>query len=130
METVHKQFRKRNAILSCLQATKTHPSADMLHALLQEDHPDISLGTVYRNLALFKSQGTIMSLGTFGGAERFDGNTAPHVHFVCTRCYDIIDLSDMQTPDSLCSAAAESAGGKVDACQLTFTGVCGKCLNL
>ena len=83
MDTPTKQFKKRNAILSCLRQTDLHPSAEMLHQMLQDDHPDISLATVYRNLSLFKSQGMIQSIGAVGGIERFDGNTAPHVHFVC-----------------------------------------------
>ena len=50
-----KQFRKRNAILACLRASKAHPSAETLYQILQKEQPDISLATVYRNLALFKS---------------------------------------------------------------------------
>ena len=55
MEAATKQFKKRNAILSCLRGTVLHPSAEMVHEMLREEHPDISLATVYRNLALFKS---------------------------------------------------------------------------
>ena len=58
METT-KQFRKRNAILACLRGTTCHPSAEKLYQMLQQEHPDISLATVYRTLALFKSQGII-----------------------------------------------------------------------
>ena len=81
-----KQFRKRNAILACLRGTTAHPSAETLYQMLQQENPDISLATVYRNLALFKSQGLIISVGNVNGVERFDGNTVPHVHFICTDC--------------------------------------------
>ena len=84
METCSKQFRKRNAILTCLRSTHLHPSAEMLHEMLQPEHPDISLATVYRNLSLFKNQGVIQSLGTVDGIERFDGNAQPHVHLSAT----------------------------------------------
>ena len=70
MEASSKQFRKRNAILSCLQRSKSHPSAEALYQDLRQEHPDISLATVYRNLALFRNQGIIRSLGTVCGAER------------------------------------------------------------
>ena len=53
MEAATKQFKKRNAILTCLQGTDTHPSAEMVHEMLHAEHPDISLATVYRNLARF-----------------------------------------------------------------------------
>ena len=93
-------------------------------------HPDISLATVYRNLALFKSQGTIASVGIVGGVERFDGNTDPHVHFICTQCGAVMDLPQISVPEELNSAVAQSSGGRVDNCQLSFTGICGECRKL
>jgi Fur family peroxide stress response transcriptional regulator len=128
MEGKSKQFRKRNAILSCLQSTDLHPSAEMVHQMLQEEHPDISLATVYRNLSLFKDQGKIQSLGTVKGIERFDANTAPHVHFVCGSCSAVLDLHQMEVPQSLCENAEICSGCKVDACQLMFQGTCRDCL--
>lgn len=127
MEQTTKQFRKRNAILSCLRATDVHPSADWVYAQLKPEYPDISLGTVYRNLALFKQQGLIASLGTVNGVERFDGNTEPHVHFICTHCDGVTDLPQIYVPQSMCSRAAAETGGQVNTCSLTFTGVCSRC---
>ncbi len=129
MEGSTKQFRKRNAILACLQQTHAHPSAEMVHEMLQKTHPDISLATVYRNLAWFKSQGMIQSLGTVNGIERFDANTAPHVHFVCTGCSAVIDLPQIAVPHSLETDTEKYAGCRVQGCQLTFTGLCGSCAN-
>ena len=127
METTSKQFRKRNAILTCLQHTTAHPSAEDVHRMLQADHPDISLATVYRNLSLFKKQGTIQSLGTVNGIERFDANTDPHVHFVCTDCDAVIDLPQIPVPTSLGAPAEETTGCRIEGCQLTFTGKCCSC---
>ena len=124
-----KTFRKRNAILEAVRGTTAHPSADMVYADLQHSHPDISRATVYRNLALFKSQGLIASLGTVAGVERFDGNTDPHVHFICNRCAAVIDLPQMAVPQELCSQAASQSNGRVDLCQLTFTGMCSTCCS-
>ena len=128
METSTKQFRKRNAILSYLRQTKEHPSAEMVYSHLKPEYPDLSLGTVYRNLAIFKDRGEIASLGTVNGVERFDGNTEPHVHFVCNCCSDIQDLMQMDAPQRLCSEAAHHIGGQVDSCQLMFFGTCQRCL--
>ena len=127
MEHPRKHFKKRDAILDCVRCTTVHPSADWVYARLKPQIPDLSLGTVYRNLALFKQQGLIASLGTVNGVERFDGNTAPHVHFICTSCSDVADLTGMQIPDSLSQSAAHCTGGHVSACQLTFTGTCRAC---
>lgn len=123
-----KQFRKRSAILSYLRATRSHPSAEMVLAGAQKECPDLSLATVYRNLSLFKSQGLVASIGTVNGIERFDGNTAPHVHFICNTCGKILDLPEVEAPAILCRAVEDSTGGRVEVCHLSFAGKCKECI--
>ena len=130
MEATNKHFWKRDAIFYCLRHTDTHPSADTVHQMLQEEFPEISLATVYRNLALFKRQGLIQSLGTVGGVERFDANTAPHVHFICTGCGAVVDLPGIHVPEELNQAVTRSSGGQVENCQLSFTGKCSDCCKI
>ena len=127
MESSTKQFRKRNAILEVLRMTDTHPSAEMVYEMLQKEHPDISLATVYRNLAWFKSQGMIQSVATVRGIERFDANTDPHVHFICSGCDAVLDLPQIEVPQSLSCSVEQCSGCNVQSCQLTFTGLCGSC---
>ena len=127
MEKATKHFRKRDAILTCLRQTTEHPSAEWVFSQLKPQIPDLSLGTVYRNLSLFKEQGLITSLGTVNGVERFDGNTEPHVHYICTGCGRVLDLHQIRVPEELNQAAAMGSGGEVTGCQLTFTGVCSEC---
>ncbi len=127
MEVSTKQFRKRNAILHYLQSVTNHPSAEMVFTQLKQEIPDLSMGTVYRNLNLFKNQGQAVIVATVNGVERFDGNTNPHVHFICTDCDAVIDLMDMEVPQQLRSAAEASCGGEVSDCQLSFTGLCSEC---
>lgn len=124
-----KHFRKREAILQYLRDTTTHPSAEMVFHQLKPQIPDLSLGTVYRNLSMFKQQGIIASVAVVGGVERFDGNTAPHVHFICNDCCGVLDLKDMDVPAALCAGAQTQTGGRVDSCQLCFTGLCGSCFE-
>ena len=126
---VTKHFRKRDAILNCLRMSREHPSAETLFQQLKSEIPDLSMGTVYRNLNLFKQQGLAMSVATVAGVERFDGNTCPHVHFICNDCGAVIDLEAMQVPDSLSQAAQQCCGGQVTGCQLSFTGICQICLK-
>ena len=130
MERTGKHFRKRDAILNCVRCTTTHPSAEWVYENVRTQIPDISLATVYRNLSLFKEQGLIRSLGTVNGVERFDGNTEPHVHFICTQCSGVQDLPEISVPEELNSAVARSSGGRVENCQLSFTGICGECRKI
>ena len=113
-----KQFRKRSAILACLQGTTAHPSAETLYAMVKVENPDISLATVYRNLTRFKEQGLIVSLGTVNGVERFDGNISRHAH--CGRVDDL-PMADVPIP---CLN-----GAKVENCSLSYTGLCRNCLR-
>ncbi len=128
METT-KQFRKRNAILDYLRHTDTHPSAEMVYTHLKRSIPDLSLGTVYRNLSMFKDKGEIASIGTVGGVERFDGNAAPHVHFICTDCNGVTDLHQITVPEVLNQEVHDQTGGQINVCQLTFVGQCKTCLE-
>ena len=129
MGVAKKHFKKRDAILECLRSTDAHPSADMVHEMLQAEHPDISLATVYRNLALFKQQGLISSVCTVKGVERFDGNAETHVHFICEECDAVSDLHEIHIPDSLNQEVTDCSGNQMRSCQMTITGLCSGCLN-
>ena len=125
-----KHFRKRDAILDYLRQSKAHPSAETIFTDLKPQIPDLAMGTVYRNLTLFKQKGLVSSVATVSGVERFDANTAPHVHFICTDCDAVIDLHKMQVPESLKAIAEACCGGSVSGCQLSFTGLCQNCTIL
>ena len=128
MEPRSKHFKKREAILNCLRSTNTHPTAEWVYTQLKAEYPDISLGTVYRNLAMFKAQGLITSVGSVNGVERFDANTEPHVHFICNTCHRVDDLPEMEIPPALSRAADRCSGGHAEICHLSFTGTCRECL--
>lgn len=124
-----KHFRKRDAIYACLQETKSHPSAEWLYEHLRSRCPDISLATVYRNLAKFREEGRICSVGTVNGVERFDANTMPHPHFICDRCGSVQDLDGFHADVPLLEMARRAIRGRVDQCTLCFHGLCEQCQN-
>ena len=128
MEPRSKHFRKRDAILAYLRSTDQHPSAETVYTSLKTQIPDLSLGTVYRIISLFKDQALIISLGSVNGVERYDGNIDPHVHFVCTGCGTVTDLHGMPIPQELTATAAKEADAQVDSCHLPFPGRCRGCV--
>lgn len=118
---------KRQAILEMIRSTKCHPTAEWIYQNLKPKFPNLSLGTVYRNIAQFKEDGLIISVGVVNGHERFDATTVPHGHFVCNNCGCILDiLNDHVAPDTISSVAAE-IGVQIDSHELTFYGLCPKC---
>ncbi len=122
-----KHSRKRDAILACLRSTPTHPSADWIYARLKPEIPDLSLGTVYRNLNLFREEGLIVSVGVVDGLERFDADVSPHMHFICSRCGAVIDAGTAEMSERLALCGARC--GEVESCRITFSGVCSHCAS-
>ena len=129
MERATRYSKKREAILSAIRATDVHPTAEWVYQTLKPAHPDLSLGTVYRNLALFQQQGVIQSVGVVNGQERFDGVTAPHSHFVCRRCGAVRDLYGAVLSPGLDRRVGEEYGLAVERHELTFYGRCESCLS-
>ena len=129
MATVRKRSRKRDAILACLRSTTCHPTAEWVYQQLKPAIPDLSLGTVYRNLSMFKVEGLVISVGTVGGLERFDGITSPLTHFVCTRCSAVLDLMDINLEDGFLQSVHDTAGGKITDYRLSFYGLCPECMQ-
>ena len=80
MERAVRYSKKREAILTAIRGTTCHPSAEWIYQQVKPDHPDLSLGTVYRNLVFFQDHGQVQSVGVVQGQERFDGVVAPHSH--------------------------------------------------
>lgn len=125
MEVQRKNSKKRQAILESLRSVTDHPTAEMIYNRLKPEYPDLSLGTVYRNLAMFKREGLITSVGVVDGLERFDFNVTPHAHFVCERCHAVIDV-DLSPPEGLCE---QVTCGRVGSCTLSFSGICNHCIR-
>lgn len=126
METVRRTSKKRQAVYDALCSTKAHPSAEQLYMSLKNQIPDLSLGTVYRNLGVLMQEGLIISVGNVNGQERYDANTVPHTHFVCTCCGRVDDaVTELPLPDyAECEALT---GWKLYSHSLSFSGKCKNC---
>ena len=83
--------RQREAILDVLRSTDTHPTANWIYTKVREVIPNISLGTVYRNLSALSKSGEILSINVGDGFEHFDGDIRPHAHLHCQNCDCITD---------------------------------------
>ena len=118
--------KKREAILAKIRSTTSHPGAEWVHRELKDEIPDLSLGTVYRNIGLFKEEGHIRSVGTVDGQERFDGNTLPHGHFICTACSAVLDFFGFEEHPEV-AACLDQTGCQVNRIELTAYGLCTAC---
>ena len=89
---------------------------------MRQEIPNISLGTVYRNLSLFADRGDVLRLGPVHGQDRFDGRTDPHAHLLCTRCGQILDVELPPEAETLSAAVARATGAAVSSYSLFSAG--------
>lgn len=88
-----KYSKQRESIKNFLVTRYDHPTAETVYLNIRKEFPNISLGTVYRNLNLLAEIGEIQKLSPGIGPDRFDGNPAPHYHFICRHCGCVMDLT-------------------------------------
>ena len=129
MEKKRNYSKKREAILKALRSTTSHPTAEWVYRTLKPEYPDLSLGTVYRNLTQFKNDGVIVSLGTVNGQERYDGNIKPHTHFVCSNCHAVLDVPGDFISEGQVEETAREMGVRIDSSDVMLRGLCGECLK-
>ncbi|NLK75381.1 MAG: transcriptional repressor [Clostridiales bacterium] len=124
--SVIKYSRQREAIKEYLMHTTEHPTADTIYMNIRKTFPNISLGTVYRNLNLLVDQGEIIKLRCEDGCDRFDGKTDEHYHFACKRCGKVMDL-EMESIEHINKIAGAGFKGRIDGNVTFFYGLCPDC---
>lgn len=123
-----KYSHQREEILDNLRSRRDHPTADMVYEAMREIEPNISLGTVYRNLSLLSEQGHLLKISTGIGPDHFDGHIEPHNHFICKKCGAVLDM-DYKLKEDVINEAAYSFPGKISSFELQFFGECDRCLS-
>lgn len=106
-------------------STKSHPSAQWVYDKLKDEIPNLSLGTVYRNISLFKEQGKVITVANVNGEERIDGDTSDHAHFICDKCCKVYDLNSSEL--SPIEIELSDKGFQINRKNVVFYGKCQKC---
>lgn len=123
-----KHSRQRDAIWQNLMHRCDHPTAETVYMDIKEDFPNISLGTVYRNLSLLSELGEIQKITTGAGPDRFDGNPKPHCHFQCRACAQVLDIR-FDNQEELNTRAADNFPGIIEGNSIQFYGLCPDCMT-
>lgn len=121
-----KHSRQRDAIIALLKNRNDHPTAEQIYKEIRHTIPNISLGTVYRNLTLLSDNGEILRLSFDGKVDHFDGTIQPHYHFVCTQCGCLQDVP-LPYDSSLDACAGKVFDGTIKSHSLIFEGLCQDC---
>jgi Fur family ferric uptake transcriptional regulator/Fur family peroxide stress response transcriptional regulator len=126
MQKKMRMTKQKKIILDILQNTKCHPTADWIYQEARKILPEISLGTVYRNLRILKEQGKILELNYGSTFSRYDGNSSNHYHFVCQKCGKVFDV-DMDRIDYIENEVNKKLDAVVINHRLEFYGICKDC---
>ncbi|MBO5307157.1 MAG: transcriptional repressor [Lentisphaeria bacterium] len=118
---------QREAILHELRMRKDHPTAEELYGALHEAMPQLSLGTVYRNLEQLSAAGIIRKLDVSGKRMRFDGDISPHHHIRCRECGGVRDIPGAATMVLDRQMERMKEEYQCDSYTLEFKGVCPAC---
>lgn len=121
--------RQREAIKNYLMSTTSHPTAETVYDNIRNIFPNISLGTVYRNLNFLVEHGEVLRLDCGDGHVHFDGNTMPHNHFFCRVCHSLLDIK-MDTIEHIDIIANAGFDGIIEGHTVLFHGLCPICKDI
>ena len=127
-EEGYKVTPQRIAIYNVLYAENNHPTAEMIYQSLREDHPSMSLATVYKTMEIFERIGLVRVLDLRDDCSRYDWDTRNHPHVRCTMCNRINDLHDVQV-NCLREEVARHSEYEITGLHVSFEGICPECLR-
>ena len=123
---MRRDTKQKQAILSLLRNTRSHPTADQIYDEVRKQIPNISKGTVYRNLQILQEDGAITELNLNGTVSRFEIKQKSHYHFRCEKCRRVFDL-DEPVDKELDERISKKTGFAVSHHQMEFRGLCKDC---
>ena len=121
-----RQSKQRQRMLELLRASDNHPTADWLYEHLKKEFPQLSLGTVYRNLAILTEQGLVQKIDFGSTFDRFEARVTPHYHLICEQCRSIEDF-DMPIYTEFNDQANAVTDFTIQRHRIEFFGLCQKC---
>jgi len=122
-----RETKQRRVVYETIKDTCSHPTADWIFDEVRATVPKISLGTVYRNLAVLRSEGMIREIYGNDRRAHYDADLSPHAHFICSGCGTISDVQS--TPQYDWRAVKELVGCEVTEQRTEFVGTCAACLH-
>jgi Fur family peroxide stress response transcriptional regulator len=125
-DKIRRKSRQRERIYETIKLSRAHPTAQDVYEKLKREMPALSLGNVYRNIAILLEEGRLQG-GEFGsGTVRYDAVTTGHYHFVCERCGAVSDFA-MPERGEITEAARRLSPHRINGHTVRFFGVCAGC---
>ena len=113
-------------VLEAVQKLRCHATADEIYHALVQEHPNISKGTVYRNLQRLCEMGDIRKREIPGAADRFDHISSNHYHARCVKCGRVFDV-EMEYIADIEKSIQDTHGFVFIEHDIIFKGICSEC---
>ncbi len=121
-----KNSKQRSLILDTIINNPVHPTAKQVYEMARKKLPNISLGTVYRNLSALTESGLIRHIAVSDGCDRYDGRLDRHFHLICSGCGKVEDVEPDKYFD-LEKYAESQTDYKLDEIDIVMRGYCPDC---
>ncbi len=122
-----RETKQRRLVLDAVQSRHDHPTAEQIYEDVHKKNPNISRGTVYRNLNCLSEDGEICHVRV-PGADRYDLRNDLHYHIFCVECRKVID-APYPYKEYLDDETAEQTGYRIVRHRLLFEVICPECLG-
>lgn len=112
---------QREVIYNNVMSRKDHPTAEQIYEDVKKEIPNISLGTVYRNLNFLADEGKILKVDLEKSV--FDSTLEVHNHMLCEKCRRVVDVDvDFDKVNFF-----DKIGNIITKADIRFTGICAQC---
>ena len=122
---MERNTKQKQVILESLRSVSTHPTAELLHQLVKQKLPHISLATIYRNLNFLALKGEVLKF-EINKEYRYDGHIGKHQHFICNQCENILDIFDSRISNYALNKIKDQKL-KTESVNIIFHGICKEC---
>ncbi len=116
--------RNKEVVLTAVQNSSDHPTAELVLFRAREIMPSISRATVYRVLDSLAKEGKIRRVQHVLG-DRFDKTLCHHTHFKCEKCGEFFDISGVDFKKALDNFKNEIH--TISSIDFVVTGICNNC---
>lgn len=125
---MEKYSKQREEVFNYIKESKSHLSAEDVYMGLKLKNPNISRGTVYRNLNLLVDKGLVNKISNSGAPDKFDFAGYEHSHAICKQCGEVFDIEALL--DDKTKEIIKSQTGLEDfSNDFTVYGICKICKN-
>ena len=120
--------KQKKEILKVVLDSYNHPDAKEIYRLVKKNIPNISLGTVYRNLNILVNEGLIRKIFIYNGNDRYDKMLTNHNHVICQKCGKLHDISFLLNESNI-NMFEKETGFKITDCNFNINGICSDCMK-